>query len=152
MVKTQIHQGLHCLLRLKRSSDKKMLFFLIYNPTTLDIYNGPYQVYLSSQKEESISIQFVNICSESFKLVYQTKCAITLVKKWQPGHNACQFLTIFSSILKYPGIQFRLPCSPPGQFFMGAKLFIGTPWMGNEGVLKKNGLGFVKLHCFYANP
>ena len=25
---------------------------------------------------------------------------------------------------------------PPGQFFMGAKLFIGTPWMGNEGVLK----------------
>ena len=26
---------------------------------------------------------------------------------------------------------------PPGQFFMGAKLFIGTPWMGNEGVLKK---------------
>ena len=26
---------------------------------------------------------------------------------------------------------------PPGQFFMGAKLFIGTPWMRNEGVLKK---------------
>ena len=30
------------------------------------------------------------------------------------------------------------PPPPPGQFFMGAKLFIGTPWMGNEGVLKKN--------------
>ena len=29
------------------------------------------------------------------------------------------------------------PPPPPGQFFMGAKLFIGTPWMGNEGVLKK---------------
>ena len=28
--------------------------------------------------------------------------------------------------------------APPGQFFMGAKLFIGTPWMENEGVLKKN--------------
>ena len=27
--------------------------------------------------------------------------------------------------------------APPGQFFMGAKLFIGTPWIGNEGVLKK---------------
>ena len=27
--------------------------------------------------------------------------------------------------------------APPGQFFMGAKLFIGTPWMGNEGFLKK---------------
>ena len=26
---------------------------------------------------------------------------------------------------------------PPGQLFMGAKMFIGTPWMGNEGVLKK---------------
>ena len=39
----------------------------------------------------------------------------------------------------YPGNQFRLPCTPPpGQFFMGAKLFIGTPWMGNKGVLKKN--------------
>ena len=25
----------------------------------------------------------------------------------------------------------------PGQFFMGAKLFIGTPWMRNKGVLKK---------------
>ena len=33
--------------------------------------------------------------------------------------------------------------APPGQFFMGAKLFIGTPWMGNEGVLKKFGLGYV---------
>ena len=46
-------------------------------------------------------------------------------------------LALFMSILMYPGIQFRLPCTPPGQFFMGAKLFIGTPWMGNEGVLKK---------------
>ena len=27
--------------------------------------------------------------------------------------------------------------APPGQFFMGAKLFNGTPWMRNEGVLKK---------------
>ena len=52
----------------------------------------------------------------------------------------------------YPGIQFRLPCTPPGQFFMGAKLFIGTPWMGNEGVLNKFGLGYVILHGFYANP
>ena len=56
-------------------------------------------------------------------------------------------------ILLYPGIQFRLPCNPTGQFFMGAKLFIGTPWMGNEGVLKKVfGLGYVNSHGFYANP
>ena len=26
---------------------------------------------------------------------------------------------------------------PPGQYFMGAKSFIGTPWMRNEGVLKQ---------------
>ena len=57
----------------------------------------------------------------------------------------------FILLIYYPGIQFRLPCTPPGQFFMGAKLFIGTPWMGNEGVLKKIGLGYMKLHDFYAN-
>ena len=42
--------------------------------------------------------------------------------------------------------------APPGQFFMGAKLVIGTPWKRNEGVLKKFGLGYVKLHGFYVNP
>ena len=52
-------------------------------------------------------------------------------------------LVIIFVVAFYPGIQFRLPCTPPppGQFFMGAKLFIGTPWMGNEGVLKKNWFG-----------
>ena len=36
----------------------------------------------------------------------------------------------------YPGIQFRIPCNPLGQFCMGDKLFIGTPWMRNECVPK----------------
>ena len=43
------------------------------------------------------------------------------------------------SDIVYPAIQLRLPCTPPpppGQIFMGAKLFIGTHWMQNEGVLK----------------
>ena len=41
---------------------------------------------------------------------------------------------------------------PPGQFFLGANFFIGTPWMRNEGVLKTNfGLGYVKLHCLMTN-
>ena len=40
----------------------------------------------------------------------------------------------------------------PRTFFMGAKLFIGTPYMGNEGVLKEFGLVYVKLHGFYGNP
>ena len=37
----------------------------------------------------------------------------------------------------YPGIQLSIPCTP-GQFFMGAKLFIGTPLMENKVVLKIN--------------
>ena len=36
-----------------------------------------------------------------------------------------------------PASNFGYLAPPPGQFFIGAKLFIGTPWMGNEGVLKK---------------
>ena len=35
----------------------------------------------------------------------------------------------------YPGIQFRLPCTPKTGFHR-AKLIIGTPRMRNEGVLK----------------
>ena len=60
--------------------------------------------------------------------------------------------TLSQQVTTIPGIQFRLPCIPPGQFFIGAKLFIGTPWMGNQGVLKNFGLGDVKLHGFYGNP
>ena len=40
---------------------------------------------------------------------------------------------------------------PPGQFFMGTKLFIGTPWMGNEGVLKKN-LVWAMWNCMVSMP
>ena len=36
--------------------------------------------------------------------------------------------------------------APPGQFFMGGKLFIGTPWMRNEGVLK-NFLVWAMCNC-----
>ena len=36
---------------------------------------------------------------------------------------------------------------------MGAKLFIGTPEMRHEGVLKKkNGMGYVKMHGFHGSP
>ena len=34
---------------------------------------------------------------------------------------------------------------------MGVKLFIGTPRMRNEGVLKI-GMGYVKMHGFHGNP
>ena len=40
------HQGLHCLLRLKRSSVKKILFFnYMYNLNPLDKHNELSQVY-----------------------------------------------------------------------------------------------------------
>ena len=51
----------------------------------------------------------------------------------------------------YPGIQFRLPCTPPENFFMCTKMFIGTPWMGNEGVLKKI-LVWTMWNCMVSMP
>ena len=84
--------------------------------TMLDIewpsYDAHHGKYFAFEKSVSKSSVRSNFCAESYGFWYQL-------------------------IPKYPGIQFRLPCTPPGQFFMGAKLFIGTPWMGNKGVLKK---------------
>ena len=40
--------------------------------------------------------------------------------------------------------------APQGQFFMGVKLFIGTPCMRNEDILI-NGIGYVKTHGFHGN-
>ena len=42
--------------------------------------------------------------------------------------------------------------APPGQFFIGAKLFIETPCMRKEVVLKNFGIGYVKMHGFHGNP
>ena len=44
-----------------------------------------------------------------------------------------------------------LAAPTPGHFFMGAKLLIGTPWMRNEGALKKFGMNYLKMHGFYGN-
>ena len=44
---------------------------------------------------------------------------------------------ISTVILLTPASNLGYLAPPPGQFFIGAKLFIGTPWMGNEGVLKR---------------
>ena len=72
----------------------------------------------------------------------RSECKVT-----QSGHGLCSSFhrKVYESVACpldksacYPGIQFRLPCTSSGQFFMGAKMFIGTPWMRNEGVLKKN--------------
>ena len=56
------HQGLHCLLRYKGSSDKSTFFGENYNLTALDRYSGHSQVFVSNQKEEVIGIQRVKAC------------------------------------------------------------------------------------------
>ena len=45
--------------------------------------------------------------------------------------------------------------APPGNFFMGAKLLIGTLWMRKRGCPQKIlvlSMGYVKMHAFYGNP
>ena len=62
----------------------------------------------------------------------------------QGGHSAIRstfiklpfvIKTFVLSIFEYPRSNLGY-LAPPGQFFMGAILFIGTSWMRNEGVLK----------------
>ena len=69
--------------------------------------------------KKNLSMYFVS------KVIGQSVFYYSLYKKTHPG-----------SITPASNLGYLAP--PPGQFFMGAKLFIGTPWMGNEGVLKKN--------------
>ena len=55
----------------------------------------------------------------------------------------------------YPGIQFRLPCTPPPPrtIFHGCQIVHWDPLDGKRRCpQKKFGLGYVKLHGFYANP
>ena len=84
------------------------------------------------------------VCSYSKKKNYFLAVCFKRKQKYIRDKRIKQVVMVsdFSSSdgeISYPGIQFRLPCTPPppGQFFMGAKLFIWTPWMENEGVLKK---------------
>ena len=55
--------------------------------------------------------------------------------KYQHFFGILTFINCINTITPASNLGYLAP--PPGQFFMGAKLFIGTPWMGNEGVLKK---------------
>ena len=51
----------------------------------------------------------------------------------------------------YPGIQIRSPCTP-GLFYIGAKLFIGTPLYAKRSCPTKIGMGYVNMHGFHGNP
>ena len=56
----EFHQGLHCLLRRKRFSDKKIQYFLKNITCHPQICTMDYPKFIvSNQKEESISIQRV---------------------------------------------------------------------------------------------
>ena len=54
------HQGLHCLLMKKLSSDKNTIVFENYNLTPLDMYNGLSQVYCIKLEGRILCIQKVN--------------------------------------------------------------------------------------------
>ena len=56
-----IHQGVHCKLRLKRSSDKNTIFYFNYNLTPLKKTMNLSKFILSNQKEEPVSIQRIKL-------------------------------------------------------------------------------------------
>ena len=57
------------------------------------------------------------------------------------------------SVEIYPGIQFRLPCTPPRTIFHECQIVHWDPLDGKRRCPQKNfGLGYVKWHGFYANP
>ena len=60
----------------------------------------------------------------------------------------------YISFVLYPGIQFRLPCTPPppGQFFMGAKSFIGPPECETKVSSKKIWFGLCEIAWFLWQP
>ena len=67
------------------------------------------------------------------------------------GHNSIALEKL--PINNYPGIQFRLPCTPPpGLFFIGAKLFIGTLWMGMKVSSKNFWFGLFEIAWFLWQP
>ena len=104
-----------------------------------------------------------DFCQSRCQLRYSSMSNVSLAKmlnkyKGCSNMNASSFITFGTYMLwqngirfyktLYPGIQFRLPCTP-GQFFMGVKLFIGTPRMRNKVVLK-NGYGlFENAWCLW---
>ena len=60
-------------------------------------------------------------------------------------------IAVFPDHTNTPASNLGYLAPPPGQFFMGAKLFIGTPWMGNKGVLKKI-LVWAMWNCMVSMP
>ena len=51
----------------------------------------------------------------------------------------------------YPGIQFRLPCTPR-TIFHGCQVVYWDPLDAKQRCPKKIGLGYVKMHGFHGNP
>ena len=56
---------------------------------------------------------------------------------YEPKNNQFLLIGLLEQLPNTPASNLGYLAPPPGQFFIGAKLFIGTPWMGKEGVLKK---------------
>ena len=95
-------------------------------------------------------------------LHYLVTLCILVTHKWlinayfaafhQGLHYVKKYIDLYLEIITgTPASNLGYLAPPPGQFFMGAKLFIGTPWMGNEGVLKKI-LVWAMWNCMVSMP
>ena len=142
--------------------ERNIYFFGNYNLWPLNIYNGP--SWLNSVKLfgkfDWFTIIFFIFLNQSicwWFSIEQSQWIFfrhSLPQSSQHHYFNCLFLR-YSYVVKhiYPGIQFRLPCTPPRTIFHGCQIVHWDPLDGKRRCPQKNfGLGYVKLHGFYANP
>ena len=96
-----------------------------------------------SDQNKKLSLSHSCGCMIVVRLSVKTQASLRIGTE-SPGPTVYAYTNTRASNLGY--------LAPPGQFFMGAKLFIGTPWMGNEGVLKKNWFGLCEIAWFLCQP
>ena len=67
------------------------------------------------------------------------------------GRHCINIVTadILKLVSTYPGIQFRLPCTP-GTIFHGCQIVLWDPLDAKRRCPKK-GLGYMKMHGFHGN-
>ena len=104
-------------------------------------------------------VYFQNVLLKMFTYVRHymnfilSKVSVNIKTVLQNYCTQCLYWLNFFSWVYYPGIQFRLPCTPPRTIFHGCQIVHWDPLDKKRRCpQKKFGLGYVKLHGFYANP
>ena len=121
--------------------------WLPQKPADLDLQSFQNRIYLGSAghgfKMRIIVLYMRFVTDHIFKqLRLRQACAYA---------QSCLSLCCWHT--QYPGIQFRLPCTPPRTIFHWCQIVHWDPLDGKRRCPQKNfGLGYVKLHGFYANP